>query len=212
MSQVSPVADVPHIRSTIFRTNTIIMYPFFLSFSIMHSHSGCLFRVRFDSIATWRGRRWPPNFCIVLCFISISFGSFISIPINVHLFSSTFASKIHYANDAHAYGAGRVFWRKLWNVRWRTNSVTRPSCWPVQHNGETATTVCCRRLPVRRNIETGTGKCNAEWNQSPMYNVRNEPMFTSTIPSHKTLIRYLYIWMGECNKILQKVTNWFESN
>lgn len=101
MSQVSPVADdVPHIRSPIFshkHHNYVSVFCF--SFTIMHSHSWCLFRVRFDSIATRRDRCWSPNFCIVFYFIFISFGSFISIPINVHLFSSTFTSKFHYANS-----------------------------------------------------------------------------------------------------------------
>lgn len=74
---------MPHIRLTIFRTNTIITNQFFFSSAIMQSHSGCLFRVHFDSIAKSRERR--TDFCIVSC-VSFHFFLFFRFHSNQHSF------------------------------------------------------------------------------------------------------------------------------
>lgn len=97
------VADVPHIRKTIFRTNTII--------TIMHSHSGCLFCVHFVSIAKWRGR-WTLAellYCLTFHFHFISFH--VLFPFNSNqrsfVFCTRYTPKRHYANSVARTGCGK---------------------------------------------------------------------------------------------------------
>lgn len=114
----------------------------FLSFTIMHSHSGCLFCVHFDSIAEWRG--WWTDFCIVL-FVSFHFFLFFHFQSNQRSFVFDHVYAQNFIMQTVWCGRAVVTYIK---TNWEMNT-TRDGDWRInnsltpQWNGKMVTAAVC---------------------------------------------------------------------